>query len=494
MSAHDVYLLAPEIAMVALGGLVIMLDLVVHRKGVLAAVTVVGLIIPLALSLVLLGDVLNEPSRSLTGIFNSIVVDQFALFFKFLVLGIVVLLVLASTDYVSKLPRFQGEYYGLILFSATGMMLLASTTELISIYISLELTALPLAALVAFLRDARSVEAGIKFLLLSAMSSALLLYGLAFVFGFTGTTQISEIAHLIAVSPENLPFGSYPVLMGVILIVAGFGFKVSSVPFHMWTPDVYEGAPTPITAYLSVASKAAGFAVLLRVFYTVFGDVSLDWALLFAVLAAMSMTVGNVVAIVQNNMKRMLAYSTIAQAGYMLVGLAAVAARAHDTSGPMGPSGVLFYLVAYAVTNLTAFFAIIAISNNVNSDRIDDFAGVARRAPWLAGVLAISLISLIGLPPMAGFMGKLFLFNAAINTDLVWLVVVGVINSVVSAYYYLRVIKVMYLRPSPSAERVQSSVALRVALGLSGLGVLVLGIMPGPLLDAAQAAVHSLVR
>ena len=493
MNAHDVYLLSPELSLVALGGLIVLLDLVVRHKGLLAAIAVLGLLVPLTLSIVLLVDVRGEPSQAMTGIFDTLVVDQFALFFKFLVLGILALVVMASVDYVDKLRRFQGEYYALILFSATGMMLLASTTELISIYISLELTALPLAALAAFLRDARSSEAGLKFLLLSAISSALLLYGLTFIFGFTGTTQLPAIAQALTQPSGDLPFGSYPVLMGIILIVAGFGFKISSVPFHMWTPDVYEGSPTPVTAYLSVASKAAGFAVLLRVFYMAFEGLSLDWAILFAVLSALSMTVGNLVAMAQSNIKRMLAYSTIAHAGYILVGLAAIAARAPDGDAVVGPSGVLFYLGAYAVTNLAAFFAVIAISGKVNSDQIDDFAGMARRAPWLAAVLAFALVSLIGIPPTAGFMGKLFLFNAAISTDLVWLAVVGVVNSVVSAYYYLRVIKVMYLQPTPSQERVPSSLPFRLALGLCGLGVLFLGIVPGPLLGAAQTAVGTLV-
>ena len=493
MNAHDVYLLSPELSLVALGGLIVLLDLVVRHKGLLAAIAVLGLLVPLTLSIVLLVDVRGEPSQAMTGIFDTLVVDQFALFFKFLVLGILALVVMASVDYVDKLRRFQGEYYALILFSATGMMLLASTTELISIYISLELTALPLAALAAFLRDARSSEAGLKFLLLSAISSALLLYGLTFIFGFTGTTQLPAIAQALTQPSGDLPFGSYPVLMGIILIVAGFGFKISSVPFHMWTPDVYEGSPTPVTAYLSVASKAAGFAVLLRVFYMAFEGLSLDWAILFAVLSALSMTVGNLVAMAQSNIKRMLAYSTIAHAGYILVGLAAIAARAPDGDAVVGPSGVLFYLGAYAVTNLAAFFAVIAISGKVNSDQIDDFAGMARRAPWLAAVLAFALVSLIGIPPTAGFMGKLFLFNAAISTELVWLAVVGVVNSVVSAYYYLRVIKVMYLQPTPSQERVPSSLPFRLALGLCGLGVLFLGIVPGPLLGAAQTAVGTLV-
>ena len=496
MTGHDLRLLSPELALVALALLVIGLDLVVRRKGFLALVSAVGLLIPIGLSIWLWIDVDDEPGKQLEGVFRTITVDQFALYFKFLVLGVVTLIVLASVDYVKKLERYQGEYFGLILFSATGMMLLAATRELISIYISLELTTLPLAALAAFLMNSRSSEAGMKFLILSAISSALLLYGMALVFGFTGSTHLSDIAQVLAESfPNDLPFGSYALLLGVVLIVAGFGFKISAVPFQMWVPDVYEGAPTPVTAYLSVASKAAGFAVLLRIFYTGFDAFEVDWGILFACLAVASMTVGNLVAMVQTNIKRLLGYSTIAHAGYLLVGLAAIASRSHDlTGGPtLGPSSVLFYLGAYAATNLAVFFAVIAISNKVASDQISDFAGMSRRAPYLAFALALGLIALIGVPPTGIFIAKLYIFSAAVKSGLLWLAIVGVANSVVSAYYYLRVVRVMYLEPAPSEEKVPSSFPFRLALGVSALGVLAIGILPGPLLKLAEIAVGTLL-
>ena len=497
MTAEDVRLLSPELALVGVALLVILLDLVVRRKGFLAAASAIGLLIPFGLSIWLWIDVDDEPGKQLVGIFNTLTVDHFALFFKFLVLGVVALIILASVDYVSRLARYQGEYYALILFSATGMMLLAATGELISIYISLELTTLPLAALAAFLMNARSSEAGMKFLILSAISSALLLYGMALVFGFTGSTYLPDIARSLAQPfPDGAPFGNTALLLGIVLIVAGFGFKISSVPFQMWVPDVYEGAPTPVTAFLSVASKAAGFAVLLRIFYVGFDAFELDWAILFAALAAASMTVGNLVAIAQSNIKRLLGYSTIAHAGYLLVGLAAIAARSEDVTGGaiLGPSSVLFYLGAYAATNLAAFFAIIAISNKVGSEEIDGFAGMARRAPYLAFALALALVALIGVPPTGIFIAKIYIFSAAVNSDLLWLAVVGVVNSVVSAYYYLRIVRVMYLEPADSDEKVPSSYALRAALGVSTLGILVIGVVPGPLLRLAEIAVGTLPR
>jgi NADH-quinone oxidoreductase subunit N len=269
----------------------------------------------------------------------------------------------------------------------------------------------------------------------------------------------------------------------MILMVAGFGFKIASVPFQMWVPDVYEGAPTPITAYLSVASKAAGFAVILRVFYTAFGIplLSDSWALVFAVLGAISMTIGNVVALAQTNIKRMLGYSSIAHAGYLMVGLAAVSS--------LGRSGILFFLATYALSNLGAFIAIIAISNKTGSDEISDYTGMARRSPVLALVLAFCLISLIGIPPTGGFIAKIYIFNAAIQQDLLWLVIIAVLNSVISAYYYLKVVKVMYVGTPASEEAVPSSIPLRAALAITSLGVLLLGIYPWLVLRLAESAV-----
>ena len=492
MTAHDIYLIAPEIALAAVGGAVVVLDLLLRDKRLLPLIAVLGLLVPVGFAVVLWIDVSAESSGALTGLFDTVVVDKFALFFKFLVLSIVALVVLGSRDFADRFHRSQGEFYGIILLSAVGMMLVAATKELVSIYISLELATLPIAALAAFMRDERSSEAGLKFLLLSAVSSALLLYGMVLVYAFTGSTHLDVIAG--SISSGSVPFGSNVMLVGITLIVVGFGFKISMVPFQMWVPDVYEGSPTPVAAFLSVASKAAGFAVVLRVFYVAFGSVDVDWSTLFAVLAALSMTVGNLVAILQNNVKRLLGYSTIAQAGYILVGVAAVAA---STPGGgvdgLGPSGVLFYLAAYAVTNLAAFFAVMAIANRTGSDQIDDLAGMAKRSPILSGVLALSMISLIGIPPTAGFMGKLYLFNAAVSSDLVWLAVVGVLNSVVSAYYYLRVVKTMYLGTAESEERITYSSPVLVAVAVSAIGILLIGVLPGPLFEITESAVRTLL-
>ena len=502
MTTHDLYILSPELSLVGLALLLVLLDLVTPRKGLLPFVAVVGLAVPLGFSIALWFD-LNTADGVAMGnsvLASTLEVDKFGLFFKFLFIGVAALVVLVSTEYANRFRRFQAEYYALVLFSASGMMLLASTTELITIYIALELTALPVAALAAFNRDSRSAESGMKFLILSAISSAVLLYGMVIVYGFTGSTMLEDVAtQLRGLSlSHDTPFGSHALLFGIVLIIAGFGFKITSVPFHMWAPDVYEGSPTPVTAFLSVASKAAGFAVILRVFYVAFSvegfeDISVDWSATFAVLSALSMSIGNLIAIRQDNIKRMLAYSAVAHAGYLMVGLAAIASRSTDGEASVGPSGVLFYLGGYAATNLAAFSAVIAISNRINSDMIDDFAGMARRAPFMAVVLGFAMVSLIGVPPTVGFITKVYLFGAAVETNLEWLAMVAVINSVISAYYYLRVVKVMYLMPPKSEERVTSGLPLKVALISTFAGTVFFGVYPAPLLQLAKTAADVLV-
>ncbi|MBI2934885.1 MAG: NADH-quinone oxidoreductase subunit N [Chloroflexi bacterium] len=474
--------LAPEITIFVTAILVILLDLVIKRKGFLAVVSIAGLAASVILSVSLWGV------RG-TVFSGMLALDEFAMFFKVIFAVAAILVILASTDYVSKFQRFQGEFYGLILLSVIGLSFMAATAELISIYISLELASISLYVLAAFLKDEKSSEAGLKYLLLGAIASAVLLYGMAMVFGFTGSTHLREIAVFLGAQG-----GSPALWTGIIFMVAGFGFKIAAVPFQMWVPDVYEGAPTPVTAYLSVASKAAGFAVIVRVFHQAFGAswLSVEWGLLFAVLAAFSMTVGNLVALAQTNIKRMLGYSSIAQAGYIMVGLAAMGfAPAGDV---FARSGILFFLASYTVTNLGVFIAIIAISRESGSDLIEDFAGAAKRSPWLALGLAFCLISLTGIPPASGFLAKFYIFNAGVNNNLTWLVVIGVINSVIAAYYYLRVVKLMYLGTPRAEKPIPSSGPLRLAMVLACLGVLFIGVIPAFVLEAAVDAIRLVTR
>ncbi len=483
-------LLMPELTLAITAVVVILLDLFIKRKSALAAISIVGLLVSVVRSLILWN---GTPQATFS---NMLAVDNYAVFFKFLFAGIAILVILASTDYVSKFQRFQGEYYALILLSALGMMLMAATTELISLFISLELVNLSLYVLVGFLKDGKSTEASLKYLLLSSVASAVLLFGMALVFGFTGQTQLGEIARAIQTTLAAGQANSAPAVlvnpalfMGLILMIAGFGFKIAMVPFQMWVPDVYEGAPTPITAYLSVGSKTAGFAIILRVFYSAFigpSNLGLDWGMVFAVLSAITMTAGNIIAIQQNNIKRMLGYSSIAQAGYLMVGLATVGLAPAISAAGQAP--LLFFLVSYSLTNLAAFIAIIAISNKTGSDLIDDFKGMGKRSPWLAAALTLAMISLIGMPPAAGFMAKFYIFSSAVQHDLLWLVIIAVINSVISAFYYLRVVKVMWMGEPASQEKVPASTALIIALIICSLGVLLFGLLPGLGMNVAGLA------
>ncbi|MFH1087844.1 MAG: NADH-quinone oxidoreductase subunit N, partial [Chloroflexota bacterium] len=366
--------------------------------------------------------------------------------------------------------------------------------ELISVYVSLELTSISLYALVGFLKDARSTEASLKYLLLGAVASAVLLFGMALIFGLTGETQLSGIAQAIGGMSPAAVKASPALILGVVMLVAGFGFKIASVPFHMWVPDVYEGAPTPVTAYLSVGSKAAGFAIVLRVFFTAFGVpewLSFNWAVIFTVLSAVGMTLGNVTALAQTNIKRMLGYSSVAQAGYIMVGLATMGLS--SATDVVGRSSILFFLASYSLTNMGAFIAIIASSNKPGSDLIEDYAGIGKRAPVLALALTLCMVSLIGMPPAGGFMAKFYIFSGAVSQGLLGLVIIAVLNSVMSAYYYLRVVKVMWTGEPASGDRVPSSWALRLALLLSCVGVLVLGVVPGWAMGLAQLAARMFV-
>jgi NADH-quinone oxidoreductase subunit N len=476
-------LFKPEIALAATAVLVILVDLFIRQKAVTRYLSLAGLAVAGVFSVMMWGG--NNPA-----LFNNMLAaDNFAVFFKLLFLGIAFLVILGSADYENKFAGFKSEYYALILLATLGMTLMAAATDLISIFIALELASVSLYVLVSLLKDKKSTESAIKYLLLGAIASAVLLYGMALVFGTTGQTQLAAIAQSVTGLADASSLGNPALYLGMVLMIAGFGFKIAAAPFQMWVPDVYEGAPTTITAYLSVGSKAAGFAVILRVFFSAFGaplTMSHDWGIVFAVLAVISMIIGNVAAIPQTNIKRMLGYSSIAQAGYLMVGLATFGVAMSSTL--VAESGLLFFLASYTLTNLGAFIAIIVISNKINSDDIADYAGMGKRSPLLALALTLCLVSLIGIPPAAGFMAKFYIFSLAAQHGLLWLVIIAAINSVISAYYYLRVVKVMWFSEAASRAKVPSSIAPKIALVVCCLGVLLLGIIPGLVMKVAEIA------
>jgi NADH-quinone oxidoreductase subunit N len=479
----NLYLLAPELSLVLLAMIVILVDLVVRRHMAVVGTALVGLAIPAGFTFAL--GATPHPTQAF---FNMLLVDQYAIFFELLFLLIGVITILASYDYVVKEVKAVGEFYALLLLSVAGMMLMASTGELISIYISLELTSFPLYIMAGLLRhDDRSAEAAVKYVLLGAMSSAILLYGLALLYGLTGTTDLASVAATLRAGFRS---NNLLLLLADVLIFAGFGFKISAVPFHMWAPDIYEGAPTPATAFFSVGSKAAGFAALIRIVIDAgLGGMSpTALVALVSFIAILTMTLGNVVAIVQTNVKRMMAYSSIGQAGYILVGFAASLV----SGKPDGNSAVLFFLLVYVVTNLGAFAGIIALANATGRESIRDFQGMHWRNPLLALGTAICLLSLAGMPPMAGFLAKVYIFAAAWQQGLTWLVVIAVLNSAVSLVYYLRIVRMMYFSQPVKPGYFTASGSLSAALGISAIGVLVMTPLVGVLLAQAQPAANSL--
>jgi NADH-quinone oxidoreductase subunit N len=413
--------------------------------------------------------------------------DQYSVFFYYVFAGVTAVVVLASIDWVEKAGRGEAEYYALILTVSAGLMFLAGARDLITIFIALELSSIPQYILAGWGKDERSSEAGLKYLLVGAIASAILLYGMALLYGVTGTTVLPEIAEFIASDGDA---NRSLLILSIVMMVAGFGFKMAIVPFQMWVPDVYQGAPTPVAAFLSVGSKAAAFAVVTRFFFEALDAefLSDDWSMMFAVLAAVSMTLGNVMAVVQTDIKRMLGYSSIAQAGNFMIGLAAIATPGDEFS--LGASGILLFVAAYSFTNLGAFVAVIAISQRIGSDQIRDYAGMWRRSPVLALALAFCLVSLTGIPPTAGFWAKLYIFNAGIRADLAWLVIIGVLNSVIAGYYYLGVVRQMFLggEDAEAAPAFRVPPAIAISLAAATAGVLVFGIIPGPLIEAAQDA------
>ncbi len=490
---YDLYLVAPELSLVLVALTVMVVDLFVKRRIVTVTVALIGLIIPMGFAIsqaFLVGPmVANHTLPDVHAFYGMFVVDQYAIFFDIVFLIIAAIMILSSYSYVGKYVKADGEFYTLMLFSVTGMMFMASTTELLTIYISLELTSIPLYVMAGLLRTGeRSAEAAVKYVLLGAMSSAILLYGFALLYGLTGTTDLTGIATSIKNGVEN---GNVLVLIASVLILAGFGFKISAVPFHMWAPDIYEGAPTPATAFFSVGSKAAGFAALLRVFITGgLGQVNLiSLITIVSIIAVLTMTLGNLVAAVQTNVKRMMAYSSIAQAGYILVGFAASLSGQNSD----GSSAVLFFILVYVLTNLGAFAGIIALANATGGEKIEDFRGLAKRAPLLSAGTALCLLSLSGIPPMAGFVSKVFIFSAAWSQGLSWLVVIALINTVISLVYYGRLVKVMYFDAPLKEDHLTTPIGLSSSIALTTAALIVITFAAQVVLLIANPAANSLL-
>lgn len=466
---HDLWLIAPLLCVILTGLTVLGVESV--RKGSANQSYLISLIgLFAALMFTVFEDWTAQPAFN-----NMYLHSPYGAFFSIMFLGTGILTVLISRPYLERLNIHRSEYYLLILFSVAGMMLMASAMDLIIIFLGIELMSISLYVLAGFMRtNVQSNESALKYFLLGAFATGFLLYGIALVYGVTGTTNLETIASSFEQHVHNTVF-----LAGVGLMLVAFAFKVAAAPFHMWAPDVYEGAPTTVTAFMSTGVKAAGFAAFASIFLRTFEFSGTKVTEAIAIVAALSMIIGNVIALAQINLKRMLAYSSIAHAGYILVGIAA--------SNSYGEAGILFYLVAYIIVNMGAF-GIISLVEEKDGSKLtfDDYSGFSAQRPFLAGLMAIFMFSLAGIPPMAGFFGKYYVFLAAVKANMVWLAVIGVLTSLISVYYYLRLVVIMYFREGKADVAERPSYAVIVSIVVAAFLILQFGIYPSLIVDIAQ--------
>lgn len=469
----------PEILIIILAGCVLVFDALwkPELKRSLGWMTAGGLLMVMVVSLIF-----SRPPDEGRLIFGGMI-QQDWLSFAFTLLFIFAAAITALFTMDMKGVGQKGEFYVLMLVSTVGMCLMASSADIIMLYLAIETTSIPMYILAGFMtNDEKSTESGFKYLLFGAAASTIMLYGFSLLYGFTGSTNI----HQIAESFYDPQFPEIAIIGSLLLILVGFGFKISMFPFHFWAPDIYEGAPTPIAGFLSTASKAAGFVVLLRVLVTVFTpSATPEWNNLLAIIAVLTMTIGNVLALAQKNIKRLLAYSSIAHAGYLLIGVVALS--------QLGITSVVFYLIAYIITNLAAFGIVMTFSLVVGSDEISAYSGLSRRKPGLALAMLVAFLSLAGMPPLAGFMAKLFVFAAAVKVDMVWLAFIGVLNSIVGLYYYMTVLKHVYLFRSDDEDKpLAISRPYSIALTILILGIILVGTIFGPWFNISTTIASSL--
>lgn len=462
--------------------LLLLVDLFVPegRKRITGYLALVGLV-----GAAVVGAVLWDVTG--TTFNNMIILDHYGLTLNWIFLLVAAITIMISFDYLPRQRIEHGEYYPLILFATGGMMLLSQGLDLIVLFLGLELLSIILYVLAGFAYPRlSSEEAAMKYLLIGAFAAGFLVFGIALIYGATGNSNLVDIHKAIGqgvLLADNRAF----LLAGGALVVVGFGYKIAMAPFHMWTPDVYEGAPTPVTAFMSVGAKAAGFAALARFLLLAFESQQHVWVPALAALAAVTMLVGNISAIAQVNVKRMLAYSSIGHAGYILMGVLAANSR--------GIEGMLFYLLAYALTNLGAFAVLIALEQQGEASwSLHDLAGLWRRRPWLASAMALCMFSLAGVPPTIGFVGKFYIFTAAWQAGLEWLVLTGVITSAIAAFFYLRIVVQMFMRESVYETFQDSGRGLTLGISLATFGVLVLGIIPAPMIDLVQQSIMAIGR
>ncbi|GJL49873.1 NADH-quinone oxidoreductase subunit N [Candidatus Nitrospira salsa] len=488
-SLVDLGAILPELLIVGAACLLLVLDPITpsSKKDLLAWMSLGALV---ACFVVTIGD-LNHRVLAFS---DLVIIDPYAAFWKLLLYVISGLTILLSMTYLKEEKIDLAEYYGFILLSLAGMMIMVSGADLLTIYLGIELMSIALYIMAGFKRfEAKSIESSAKYFILGSFSSGILLYGISLLYGVAGSTKLTDISQAV----NSRGFDDPLVLMATMLLIVGFGFKVSAVPFHMWTPDVYQGAPTSVTAFMAVASKAASFAAFLRVLLEGFGGVKPNWQGLILVICLITIVLGNLVAIVQTNLKRMLAYSSIAHAGYALIGIVVAGSVVNgDPIASRGVSSVMLYLAIYSFMTMGAFAMIgILRRGGLEGEELNDFTGLSKRHKGAAFLMMVFMVSLAGIPPTAGFMGKFYLFMAAVNAGMAWLAIIGLIFATISAFYYLRVVMVMYMRePSATQEhdtRLAFSPTTSVVLACALAGVVFLGVFPGPLVSVTTSAVIS---
>jgi len=469
---QDLGAIAPELELVVFGMILLIADLIIHDKKKIGILAIIGI--------VLSGALLYKASgMEMTAYGGAIVVDHFANFFKLIFLLAAALSILLSLKYLDIERENHGEYYALILFATMGMMFMAGAVELVTLYIGLETMAIATYVLVGFLRsNQRSNEASLKYFLLGAFSSGILLYGMSLLYGIAGSTKFIDIAEALSQRSLSDPIS----LMAMITLSAGMFFKIAAVPFHQWTPDAYEGAPTSITAFMSVAVKAASFAMMVRVFMVAIYPMRPHWIAILAAVSAMTMTLGNIAAMTQSNVKRLLAYSSISHAGYILLGLIA--------GNQTGLTAIAIYVLTYTFTNLGVWAVIVALRRrDVIGEHIDEMSGLFFKAPVASVLMLIFLLSLAGIPPTAGFIGKYYLFAAVIQTGHNTLAVIAVLNAAISIYFYLRIVVAMFMREPTEKTGLTYSPGLVTVLAVAILFTMVIGLYPDPFITMASRAV-----
>jgi len=476
VNSSDIYAVLPIIVLLVWALVVLLVDLWIpaNRKGITAVLAAVGLAFSFGLTLA-------QTGQSLLAFNGMAVVDGFAVLLNVIFLLSGIAGVALAHDYLKRMESSRGEYYVLLMFSIGGMMLMSYANDLIVVFLALELLSIPLYILSAMMRqNPQSEEAGLKYFLLGTFSSAFVLYGVALMYGATARTDLPGIIAAVTGAPANMPL----FVAGAALLLVGFGFKVAAVPFHMWTPDVYQGAPSPLTGFMSVGAKAAGFAALMRVFITALPGIAVDMTPILVGLAVLTMIVGNIIAVGQNNIKRMLAYSSIAHAGYMLM---AFVPYGNSQVSADAVASLLFYLVSYAFTSLGAWAVVVALEGREGRGlQMQDYSGLGRKYPWLAVPMVIFMLSFTGIPPTLGFWGKFYLFRTAVQGGFTGLALVGLLTSLVSAYYYLRVVVYMYFRPGEPVFTRDAWVALTAVV--AAVAVILFSLLPTPLFTWATQA------